>query len=622
MWDRAWGEAFHRNRNGQQMKTRNLSRIVRRPVVESLEDRRLLTSSLATLPDISVPASIGYQVTLNGSASGAPTQKFTVTSSNPDIKASIAQGPFITFNITHTPASGQPTDPTIVGSVTFQTFNDLTPKTSGLFQEFINSGFYTNNNIHRIANFGGTAAAAAFVYQGGSKNGDGTGNSGLPNTPYGLELNQQLAFTGPGNLGVAHSSIPNSNDTQFFWNNGPETSLDFQYTMFGQQVNGASINTLLNSVATTTNASGEKSQPISPVKITLATTSPINPSGVVHIDATNAQPGETATITVTALDPAVGGTPVTQTFRVAITTDNTSFVPNSTPVTATVEKGAPVTVQLHATTFNPTAGGPSPITLTTSYSLVTQPAHGTISQFNATTGTFVYTPNTGLTGNEVFSYKATSSGAPLSPIAGNTSTITINTDTGSVRIIGSTLVVTPPPTTLKATNTIVITETGNASDPATQKLVTSLNGAVDFSQPLARSIKRIVVFGAKASDNITIDKSVDPTIPVTLDGGHGGKNVLQAGAGQTREHGWFGQNTLIGGTGTNQLIGRAKHVKFKPTATTNTIFAGVPHPGYHHFFSYHNRTSVQIQPPGGTFYKFVNGKLLPVPTPKSHISKA
>ena len=89
---------------------------------------------------------------------------------------------------------------------------------------------------------------------------------------------------------------------------------------------------------------------------------------------------------------------------------------------------------------------------------------------------------------------------------------------------------------------------------------------------MASSITRIVAFGAKANDNIFVDPQVDPSIAVTLDGGHGlGKNVLTAGAGPTREHGWFGQNTLIGGTGQNQLVGRAGHVKFKPTTTTTEI---------------------------------------------------
>ncbi len=51
---------------------------------------------------------------------------------------------------------------------------------------------------------------------------------------------------------------------------------------------------------------------------------------------------------------------------------------------------------------------------------------------------------------------------------------------------------------------------------------------------------------------------------------------LKAAAAETREHGWFGYTTLIGGTGPNQLIGLAGHVKFKPTKSTTVIFAGEP----------------------------------------------
>ena len=103
------------------------------------------------------------------------------------------------------------------------------------------------------------------------------------------------------------------------------------------------------------------------------------------------------------------------------------------------------------------------------------------------------------------------------------------------------------------------------------------------------NIDRIVVFGSKASDSITIDPSV--TVPaVTLDGGHGGKNVLNAGSTPTREHGWFGRNTLVGGTDANELVGRAGHVKFRPTSTTDEIFAGVPK----------RRKEGHIQAPGGT----------------------
>ena len=41
---------------------------------------------------------------------------------------------------------------------------------------------------------------------------------------------------------------------------------------------------------------------------------------------------------------------------------------------------------------------------------------------------------------------------------------------------------------------------------------------------------------------------------------------LKGGSAATREHGWFGHNVLIGGTGQNQLLGRVGLVKFKPSS--------------------------------------------------------
>ena len=69
--------------------------------------------------------------------------------------------------------------------------------------------------------------------------------------------------------------------------------------------------------------------------------------------------------------------------------------------------------------------------------------------------------------------------------------------------------------------------------------------------------------------------------------------------------------------GTNQLIGAAGHVTFKPTSTSNEIAAVTPHAGYFNYRSYHGRVSYSITPPGDQFYKYVNGKALPIPTPKA-----
>ena len=635
MLDRTWGWSSRLTRESRPAGGRRPSRSAR-PCgsgVERLEDRRVLNASIGSIANVSAPSGLGYQVPIDGSASGAASQTFTVTSSNPDVKASIASGPFITYNLSHT-ASTTPGDVSFTGAITFQANTSLTPTTSGLFEGFVNSGYYSGKDITRIAsNFSGTGGSTDYIIQGGAPNPDGSGSSGLPGTPYGLELNQAISFTGPGAVAVAHSSAPNSNDTQFFITTGPQQELSFQYTDFGQVVSGASTIANLEKVSVQQNPSlGEDSLPVSPVTITSASVSNTNPNGVIDIDATGAYPGETSTVQVTATDPSTKTT-ATQTFQVTVVADpsNTTasnnghpssftFKPVTLPASASVNTGGSAAVQLSSINTNPNNSA-----VKTTYQVVTQPAHGTLSAVNATNSTVVYTPDAGYIGADSFTYESVANGGSPSTVAGNAATATILVgpaapiNTGAVRVIGTTLVVTPPaPATLKQNNTIVVSEAVSSSSPASDKLVVTYNGNADVTQPLASSIDRIVVYGTKANDNITVDPAVDATIPVTLDGGHGGHNVLQGGSAQTLEHGWFGRNVLSGGSGTNQLVGRAGRVKFKPTAATTEIFAGVPHPGYSNFTLYHGRTGYTLTPPGGTFYRYVNGRIVKIPTPKSH----
>ena len=166
------------------------------------------------------------------------------------------------------------------------------------------------------------------------------------------------------------------------------------------------------------------------------------------------------------------------------------------------------------------------------------------------------------------------------------------------------LVVTPLPRTDHGTDNIEISQQAGSTVSGGQKIVVLVNGVPDLIQPPANSLLQIIVFGGKASTDIQVDPNVSPTIPITLDGGHGGQNVIQAGAGPTREHGWFGHTLLIGGTGSDALIGRKGFVRFKPTTTTNLIYAGEIKPRFSH------RTVA----PSGTFYRFVKGRLVPVLT--------
>jgi cyclophilin family peptidyl-prolyl cis-trans isomerase len=208
MWDRA--------RDGNVRKS---PRRGRAPRFDSLEGRQLL-ASLAPISNVTVPVTLGYQVPLNGSGTTDP-QSFTVTSSNPDIGAAVAQGVFLTMNISHLGTTSG--DPTFSGVVTFELFGDLTPTAVKQFQQYVQSGFFSTSTgpqapipktFFRVAS--GFPTSTDFIMQGGAiNNGNsalGPEKSGQPNTPFIDEFNTQLAFTGKEQLAMANSG-PDTNDT-------------------------------------------------------------------------------------------------------------------------------------------------------------------------------------------------------------------------------------------------------------------------------------------------------------------------------------------------------------------------------------------------------------------------
>src|SRR4051812_6206212 len=197
MSDRAWGGFFRRRREARSPSTRATRRGVRLPQFDLLEARQLLVASLAPIANIPVPQFLGYQLPLNGAESGVP-QSFNVTSDNPDVRATVAQGQFLTLNVSHEAAAGVDDDISFSGPVTFQLFEDLTPLTTSRIESLVNSGFYTGKNFHRIAS--GFPGPTDFIAQGGSVNGNGTGDVRQPGFPFADEFDTQLAFTGTGQL--------------------------------------------------------------------------------------------------------------------------------------------------------------------------------------------------------------------------------------------------------------------------------------------------------------------------------------------------------------------------------------------------------------------------------------
>ena len=140
------------------------------PQLEVLEDRQLLTATLQAIPNLQVPAQQGYTVPLLADTGATNPQTFTVTSSNPDIAASIIQGQFWTLGVSYT----DPATPAnnFTGTLTFELFSDLTPNTVKMINQFTNDGYYVNTGKYFpriVTNFGGTTF---YVVQGGSRDAD------------------------------------------------------------------------------------------------------------------------------------------------------------------------------------------------------------------------------------------------------------------------------------------------------------------------------------------------------------------------------------------------------------------------------------------------------------------
>ena len=239
MWDRIRIRRFQPGRLGDGIGPRAGRRSARQPLLEVLEDRQMLTATLQSIPNTTVPAQQGETIPLLAATGATDPQTFTVTSSNPAIAASIASGDFWTLNVTYTDPTNSAND--FSGPLTFQLFSNanLTPNTASMIEQFTNDGYYNNTGkyITRVAT--GFPGATDYVIQGGAPNSNGTGSSGQPGTPFANENVQQLAYTGTDQLSMANAGGTDSNDTQFFITTGsPNQALGYNYTIFGQMVTG------------------------------------------------------------------------------------------------------------------------------------------------------------------------------------------------------------------------------------------------------------------------------------------------------------------------------------------------------------------------------------------------
>jgi peptidylprolyl isomerase len=113
------------------------------------------------------------------------------------------------------------------GQVVIQMFPDLAPKHVERIKTLARQGFYDGTPFHRVIE--------GFMAQGGDPTGTGTGGSKLPDLP--AEFTNKRHFL-RGTCGMARSARPDTANSQFFIMFAPAPSLDGQYTIWGQVVNG------------------------------------------------------------------------------------------------------------------------------------------------------------------------------------------------------------------------------------------------------------------------------------------------------------------------------------------------------------------------------------------------
>jgi len=109
-------------------------------------------------------------------------------------------------------------------------YEEQAPKTVNSFVFLALNHYFDGIVWHRVI--------PGFVAQTGDPTGTGTGGPGYQ---FGLEVTPSLNYDKEGVLGMARTSDPNSNGSQFFITYGPTPNLNQQYTIFGQVTEGMDV---------------------------------------------------------------------------------------------------------------------------------------------------------------------------------------------------------------------------------------------------------------------------------------------------------------------------------------------------------------------------------------------
>ena len=139
------------------------------------------------------------------------------------------------------------------GDAKIELFSAETPIAANNFVFLARQGFYDGTIFHR--------AISGFMIQGGDPKGDGTGGPGYRFADEKITRDYSRGIVAMANAG------PNTNGSQFFIMHR-DYPLPKSYVIFGRVVSGMEAVDKIAQAPVKTNSLGEKSAPISPVKLT------------------------------------------------------------------------------------------------------------------------------------------------------------------------------------------------------------------------------------------------------------------------------------------------------------------------------------------------------------------
>jgi peptidylprolyl isomerase len=168
------------------------------------------------------------------------------------------------------------------GRMVAELFPKIAPKNVNNFIFLAKNGFYDNITWHRVIE--------GFIAQSGDPTGTGAGDPGYSNIP--LEVDPNLNYDREGRIGIARTLDPNSAGSQFFITFAAYPSLNQQYTIIGQVVEGLSVLHQIKIRNVDQNPNLGKGDPLLSVRIVDLGSNPTHKQTGTAIPTEHATPGK------------------------------------------------------------------------------------------------------------------------------------------------------------------------------------------------------------------------------------------------------------------------------------------------------------------------------------------